>query len=145
MNLQQQEEFYQVMTRLQVQKNSRAASSISEASKAATILAKDCPQMIVSDNPNRDKRGKSASTPDRISKETIQTSEGPAVFTKYYYDNSLPSTADQVYKCGLHDFETKNLTEFKRHVEDHGSKAASVSGIYKIKAIHDFINARKYK
>ena len=44
--------------------------------------------------------------------------------TKYYYDNSLPSTGDQVYKCGLHDYETKSLTEFNRHVEDHGSKAA---------------------
>jgi hypothetical protein len=96
MNLEQQEQFYQMMTRLKAK--SRAASSISEASIAAPILAKDCPPMIVSDNPNRDKRGKSASTPDRISNETIQTSEGPAVVTKYYYDNSLPSTGDQVYK-----------------------------------------------
>ena len=39
---------------------------------------------------------------------------------------SLPSTGDQVYKCGLHDFETKNLTEFKGHIENHSSKAASV-------------------
>ena len=43
--------------------------------------------------------------------------------SEYYYDMSLPSSGDQVYKCGLHEFETKNLTEFKRHVEDHGSKA----------------------
>ena len=137
-----QEEFYQVMTRLKANSSSRAAST-SEASKAAAILAKDCPQIIVSDNPNRDKRGKSASTPDRISNETIQTSEGPAVVTKYYYDNSLPSTGDQVYKCGLHEFETKNLTEFNRHVEDHGSKAASAPSITvnKMKAIHDFIKS----
>jgi hypothetical protein len=59
-----------------------------------------------------------------------------------YYDMSLPSTGDQVYKCGTHDYETRSLTEFNRHVEDHGSKAASVSSINKIKAIHDFINGK---
>ena len=71
----------------------------------------------------------------------LQKSKAGSDVTKYYYDMSLPSTGDQVYKCGLHEFETKNLTEFKRHVEDHGSKAASVPGINKLKAIHDFINS----
>jgi hypothetical protein len=70
-----------------------------------------------------------------------QKSKAGSNVTKCYYDKSLPSTGDQVYKCGSHDFETKNLTEFNRHVESHGSKAASVSGINinKVKAIHDFI------
>ena len=49
---------------------------------------------------------------------------------KKYYDMGGSSTGDQVFKCGIHDFETKNLTEFNRHVEKEnhgtGSKAASV-------------------
>lgn len=89
-----------------------------------------------------------------------------------YYDMSLPSTGDQIYKCGTHNFETRNLREFNRHVEDHGSKAASVTevlngmicskaaattkepeiidlqrsasihGINKMKAIQEFINRK---
>lgn len=56
---------------------------------------------------------------------------------------SLPSTGDQIYKCGLHNYETRNLKEFNRHVEEHGSKAASVPGINKMKAIQEFINRKR--
>ena len=56
----------------------------------------------------------------------LQKSKAGSDVTKTY-DMSLPSTGDQVYKCGLHDFETKNITEFKGHIENHGSKAASVN------------------
>jgi hypothetical protein len=157
MNLQQQDQFYQMMTRLKAK--SRAASSkddvritemingqlISRPAKKVTNIV-DVKEQAQEKEPividlQKSKAG-SASTPDRISKETIQTSEGPAVVTKYYFDNSLPSTGDQVYKCGLHEFETKNLIEFNRHVEDHGSKAASAPSINKLKAIQDFINGK---
>jgi hypothetical protein len=71
------------------------------------------------------------------------TKDGPVLESKAgsgtkYYDMSLPSTGDQVFKCGIHDFETKNVTEFNRHVEDHGSKAASVSGTIKLQEILRF-------
>ena len=75
------------------------------------------------------------------SKAGSQSTQYETVVKKY--DMSLPSTGDQVFKCGIHDFETKNVTEFNRHVEkeNHGSKAASVSGTNKIRAIQEFFNS----
>jgi hypothetical protein len=123
MNLQEQERFYQAFTR------SRAASSQSQNQNQAPVITTPS-QMIVSDNPDR-----------------IRTSKGASSSTQYEtvvkkYDMSLPSTGDQVYKCGLHDYETNSLTEFNRHVEDHSSKAASVLvPTNKLKVIHDFIRS----
>ena len=101
MNFREQEHLYQAF------RKSRAAS--------APVITPPCP-MIVSDNPDRLTTSKAASSSTQY--ETVVKK----------YDMSLPSTGDQVYKCGIHDFETKNLTEFNRHLstKDHGSKAASV-------------------
>ena len=58
------------------------------------------------------------------------------------------STGEQIFQCGIHDYETKSLKEFNEHLRtkahndnNTGSKAASVSGTNKIKAIHDFIRS----
>jgi DNA-binding protein Fis len=141
MDLQQQEEFYQVMTRLKT--NSRAASTKEEGIERSEARVTEMINGQLISKPAK----KVTKFDDVKEKEKepividLQKSKAGSDVTKYYYDMSLPSTGDQVYKCGLHEFETKNLTEFKRHVEDHGSKAASVPGINKIKAIQDFIMA----
>jgi DNA-binding protein Fis len=134
-NLQQQDQFYQVMTRLKA--NSRAASSteLPEAERRVT-------EMINGQLISRPAKKVTLVEKQEQEKEPIVIDLQKSKAGSKYYDMSLPSTGDQVYKCGLHEFETKNLTEFKQHVEDHGSKAASVSGINKIKAIQDFMNAK---
>ena len=131
MSLQRQEQFYQMMTRL---KSSRSKAA------AAPVIKPPC-DMIVSDNPDR-----------------INNNNSKAASTQYQtvvkkYDKGGSSTGEQVYQCGTHNFETKNLKEFKEHEEvmhDHdgsGGKAASVPGINKLKMIHDFIrsNGRIWK
>ena len=138
MNLQQQDQFYQMMTRLRA--NSRAASSteLPEAERRVTemingqLISKPAKKVTLVQEQEQEK--------EPIVIDLQKSKAGSDVTTTKTYDMSLPSTGDQVYKCGLHEFETKNLTEFKRHVEDHGSKAASASvpGINKLKEIQDF-------
>ena len=127
MNFQEQERFYQAF------RKSRAAST-----KEDTIITEIVDGLIVS---RPAKKIEYLSTKETQASEPIvidlQKSKAGSDVTKYY-DMSLPSTGDQVYKCGIHDFETKNLTEFNRHVENHGSKAASVQE-NKLKVIQDFI------
>jgi hypothetical protein len=140
MNLQQQEQFYQFMNRVKANERSRAAST-----KEDTIVTEIVDGLIVS---KPAKKIEYISTKETKPSEPIvidlQKSKAGSDVTKYYYDMSLPSTGDQVYKCGTHDYETKNLTEFNRHVENHGSKAGSLSTKEenKLKAIHDFINGK---
>jgi DNA-binding protein Fis len=140
MNLQQQEQFYQMMTRLKANSSSRTASTKEEGTEIESSEAR-VTEMIngllvnVGDLVEKQEQEKEPIVID------LQKSKAGSDVTKYYYDMTLPSTEDQVYKCGLHEFETKNLTEFNRHVENHGSRAASVRGINKIKEIHDFIMA----
>jgi hypothetical protein len=136
MNLQQQEQFYQMVTRLRA--NSRAAST---STKDDPIITEMVNGLIVS---RPAKKIEYLSTKETRASEPIITDlqKSKAGSGTKYYDMSLPSTGDQVYKCGTHNFETKNLTEFNRHIEEHGSKAASVPGINKMKAIQEFINGR---
>ena len=142
MNIQQQEQFYQMMTRLGAQGKSRAASSteLPETERRVTeminghLISK--PAKKVTNIRNIEKQ----------EKEPVIINLQKSKAGSKYYDMSLPPTGDQVYKCGLHEFETRSLTEFNRHVigEEHGSKAASapVPNINKIKAIHDFIKGK---
>jgi hypothetical protein len=141
MNLQQQDQFYQWMTRLKG--NSRAASSPEARVKEminGQLISKPAKKVTNIDVVEKQEQEKEPIVID------LQKSKAGSDGQRYY-DMSLPSTGDQVYKCGLHEFETKNLIEFKQHVEDHGSKAASTSmsmsvpGINKIKAIQDFISS----
>jgi hypothetical protein len=138
MNLQQQEWFYQMMNRVKANERSRAASTKEDA-----IVTEIVDGLIVS---KPAKKIEYLSTSETKESEPIitdlQKSKAGSDVTKYY-DMSLPSTGDQVYKCGIHDFETKNLTEFNRHVENHGSKAGSLSTKEenKLKAIRDFIRS----
>jgi hypothetical protein len=141
MNLQQQDQFYQVMTRLR----SRAAC-LGTKEAEIRVSEMDSSGMLVS-RPMK----KVTNIGDVVEKQEqepividLQKSKaGSDVTTTKTYDMSLPSTGDQVYKCGLHEFETKYLTEFNRHVENHGSKAASVnSGVNKVREIWDFMNGR---
>jgi hypothetical protein len=137
MNLQQQDQFYRWMTR--VKGNSRAASTKDDVRITEMING----QLI--SRPAK-KVTNIVDPVEEQEKEPIVIDLQKSKAGSKYYDMSLPSSGDQVYKCGLHEFETKNLTEFKQHVEDHGSKAASTSmsvpGINKIKAIQDFINGK---
>ena len=132
MNLQQQDQFYQMMTRLRA--NSRAASSteLPEAERRVTEMING--QLI-------SKPAKKVTLVEEQAQEPIVIDLQKSKAGSKYYDMSLPSTGDQVYKCGLHDFETKNITEFKGHIENHSNKAASVPNINKIKEIHDFIKS----
>jgi len=97
--------------------------------------------MIVANNPNRIINSKAAST------QTVVTDMGGS------------SSGEMIYRCGVHDFETKNLKEFNEHVtllphEDSSrrSKAASsteeapsiIEGVphytvNKVKVIQDFL------
>jgi hypothetical protein len=131
MNLQQQDQFYQMMTRLKG----------NSSSKAAAMIKVPC-DMIVSNNPDRinnNTKSKAASTP-------YQT----VVKEKKYDMGGSASSANIVYRCGTHNFETNNLKEFNEHEarshNDNGtsSKAASVSvpGINKLKVIQDFIKGK---
>ena len=117
MNLQQQERFYQAF------RKSKAAST-----KDDKIITDVVNGLIVSRPANKIEslyKAKETQASEPIITDLQKSKAGPG--TKYY-DMSLPSTGDQVYKCGIHEFETKNLTEFNRHLstKDHGSKAASV-------------------
>ena len=60
---------------------------------------------------------------------------------------SLPSTGDQVFKCGIHDFETRNVTEFNRHLcqKNHGSKAASVPIPVQVNKLQEILRFRNEK
>ena len=134
-------------------------------SKAAAVIKAPC-DMIVSDNPNRDKGSKAASStvfssdeeliasappgpvPDRIRQRIVQTAEGPAKVTSYEYERQGSSSGDQVYQCGTHNFETRNVKEFNNHIaktHNEDSKAASVtSSVNKAKAIVEFLNINRY-
>jgi hypothetical protein len=137
-------------------------------SKAAAVIKAPC-DMIVSNNPNRDKSSKAASStvfssdeelfpsappgpvPDRIRQRIVQTAEGPAKVTSYEYERLGSSTGDQVYQCGTHNFETRNVKEFNNHINrthndstTTSSKAASVTSVNKAKEICDFINSNPY-
>ena len=148
------EQFYEMMGRLRQNQTK---------SKAAAVIKAPC-DMIVSDNPGRDKSSKAASSivfssdeeliasappgpvPDRIRQKIVQTAEGPARVTSYEYEGQGSSSSpDMVYKCGTHDFETKNVKEFNNHINkthNEGSKAASItSSANKAKDIHDFISS----
>ena len=119
MNLRQQEQFYQMMSRL---RGSRGASTKEDA-----IVTEIVDGLIVS-KPAKKIEYLSTTTKDTQASEPIITDlqKSKAGSGTKYYDMSLPSTGDQVFKCGIHDFETKNVTEFNRHVENHGGKTASV-------------------
>jgi hypothetical protein len=138
MNLQQQERFYQFMNRIKANERSRAAST-----KEDTIVTEIVDGLIVS------KPAKKIEYVDDVKEQEkepividLQKSKAGSDVTKYY-DMSLPSTGDQVYKCGTHDYETRSLKEFNRHVENHGSKAASpFVQENKLRAIHDFMNGK---
>ena len=131
MSLQRQEQFYQMMTRL---KSSRSKAA------AAPVIKPPC-DMIVSDNPDRINNNNNNSKSKAASSTQYET-----VITTYDMGGSA-SSDNIVYQCGTHNFETKNLKEFKEHeavMHDHdvsGGKAASVSGINKLKEIQDFINS----
>ena len=151
------DQFYKMMGRLRQNQTK---------SKAAAVIKAPC-DMIVSDNPGRDKSSKAASSssafsseeelfasappgpvPDRIRQRIIQTAEGPAKVTSYEYERGGSSSGDQVYQCGTHDFETKSIKEFNDHIaKTHNessttSKAASIRGsANKVKEIADFINS----
>ena len=157
------DQFYEMMGRLR-----QNGLNKSNRSKAAAVIKAPC-DMIVSDNPGRDKSSKAASStvfssdeeliasappgpvPDRIRQRIVQTAEGPAKVTSYEYERQGSSSGDQVYQCGTHNFETKNLKEFNNHIaKTHnesttGSKAASsVNSENKAKAITEFLNINRY-
>ena len=94
------------------------------------------------------------STKETVASEPIITDlqKGKAGSTQYEtvvkkYDMSLPSTGDQVFKCGIHDFETRNVTEFNRHLstKDHGSKAASVPIPVQVNKLQEILRFQKSK
>ena len=116
MNLREQERFYQAFTR------SRAASTPPEKENETVTGVMN--GLIVT---RPAKKIEHLSTNESVAEPIItDLQKSKAGSGTKYYDMSLPSTGDQIFKCGVHDFETKNLTEFNRHVENHGSKAASV-------------------
>ena len=158
------EQFYEMMGRLRQNKGS----------KAAAVIKAPC-DMIVSDNPDRinnnNSNSKAASStvfsseeelfasappgpvPDRIRQKVIQTAEGPATVTSYEYERGGSSSPDMVYKCGTHDYETKNVKEFNNHINtthnesntSSNSKAASsVSSANKARVIAEFLNSEHY-
>ena len=123
------DQFYEMMGRLR-----QNGLNKSNRSKAAAVIKAPC-DMIVSDNPNRNRDSKAASStvfssdeeliasappgpvPDRIRQRIVQTAEGPAKVTSYEYERQgSSSSTDMVYKCGTHDFETKSLKEFNNHI-----------------------------
>ena len=151
------EQFYEMMGRLRQNKGS----------KAAAVIKAPC-DMIVSDNPGRDKSSKAASStvfssdeelfasappgpvPDRIRQRIVQTAEGPAKVTSYEYERQGSSSGEQVYQCGTHNFETRNVKEFNNHINrthndsstSNNSKAASsVSSANKARVIAEFLNS----
>ena len=133
------------MNRVKANERSRAASVQGESETVTEVMN----GLIVS-RPAKKIEYLTPSTNESVASEPIITDlqKSKAGSTQYEtvvkkYDMSLPSTGDQVFKCGIHDFETKNVTEFNRHLSTkvHGSKAASVSGTNKIKAIQDFIRS----
>ena len=150
------DQFYEMMGRLRQNQTK---------SKAAAVIKAPC-DMIVSDNPGRNKSSKAASStvfssdeeliasappgpvPDRIRQRIVQTAEGPAKVTSYEYERQGSSSGEQVYQCGTHNFETKSIKEFNNHINkthNEGSKAASVtSSVNKAKAIAEFLNINRY-
>ena len=158
------DQFYEMMGRLRQNQTK---------SKAAAVIKAPC-DMIVSDNPGRDKSSKAASpsavfssdeeliasappgpVPDRIRQRIVQTAEGPAKVTSYEYERQgSSSSTDMVYKCGTHDYETKNLKEFNNHIakthndsstsSNSSSKAASIGSANKARVIAEFLNSQHY-
>ena len=147
MNLREQEQFYQMMTRLRA--NSRAASTKDDA-----IVTEIVNGLIVS---KPVKKIEYISDPAKVDEQEAKvwnlTKDGPvleskAASTQYEtvvkkYDMGGSSTGEPIYQCGIHNFETKNLKEFKEHEarlphDGSGSKAASVPGINKLREIHNF-------
>ena len=142
-------------------------------SKAAAVIKAPC-DMIVSDNPGRDKSSKAASSssavfsseeelfasappgpvPDRIRQRIVQTAEGPAKVTSYEYERQGSSSGEQVFQCGTHNFETKNVKEFNNHINrthndsstSSNSKAASIAigSANKARDIAEFLNSNHY-
>ena len=147
MNLQQQEQFYQMMTRLR----SRAASSKDDVRITemvnGTLVSKPAKKI--------EYISEATTTSEPEAQVWNLTKDGPVLqskaassqyeVVKKYYDMGGSSTGDPIYKCGIHDYETRSMKEFNEHIalshndNDTGSKAASVQGINKMKAIHDFI------
>src|SRR6187455_1738680 len=109
MNIQQQEQFYQMMTRLGAQGKSRAASSteLPEAERRVTemingqLISKPVTKVTLVEKQEQEQE------PIMIDLQKSKAGSSDVTTTKTY-DMSLPSTGDQIYKCGLHDFETKN-------------------------------------
>ena len=136
MNLQQQDQFYQMMTRLKAKSRAASSTELPEAERRVTEMING---QLISKPANK------VTLVEKQEQEPIVIDLQKSKAGSKYYDMSLQSGGDQVYKCGLHEFETKNLTEFKRHIEDHGSKAASTStsvpSVNKIKEIHNFIKS----
>jgi len=134
MNLQEQERFYQAF------RKSRAASTSTKENETVTEVMNG----LIVTRPAKKIEYLSTEKKETQASEPIVTDlqKGKAGSGTKYYDMSLPSTGNQVFKCGTHDFETKNVTEFNRHVENHGSKAGSVFvQDNKLKAIQDFIRS----
>jgi len=95
------------------------------ASESAPVITTPC-NFMVADNPNR---SKAAST---------------------YAERRIPlpgsSSGELLYKCGVHEYETKSISEFNEHLNmthssDTNSKAASIPSIDKVKEIHDFLKS----
>jgi hypothetical protein len=102
-------------------------------SKAASapVITTPC-NFMVADNPNRIINGSKAASTQMLTRERRIPIPGS-------------SSGELLYKCGVHDYETKNLMEFNEHLNmthsDTNSKAASVLSINKVKAIHDFLKS----
>ena len=57
----------------------------------------------------------------------VSDNERINIYNRYFIDKGGSSTGDQIHKCGIHDFETRNLKEFNDHLNmthnDTDSKA----------------------
>ena len=163
MNFQQQEEFYQVMTRLKANSNSRAASlpeaeiRVSEMDSNGVLVSKPLKKIehiseaTTTSEPQAQVWNLTKDGPVLQSKAaSTSANQTETVVTRYFIDQGGSSTGDQIYKCGIHDYETRSMKEFNEHIalshndNDTGSKAASLSTKEenKLKAIHDFINGK---
>ena len=141
MNLQQQEQFYQFMNRVKANERSRAASTPANEKENETVTEVMNGLIVTRPAKKIEHISEARTTSEPQAQVWNLTKDGPVLESKAgstqyetvvkKYDMSLPSTGDQVFKCGIHDFETKNVTEFNRHLstKDHGtgSKATSVS------------------
>jgi hypothetical protein len=46
----------------------------------------------------------------------VSDNERINIYNRYFIDKGGSSTGDQIHKCGIHDFETRNLKEFNDHL-----------------------------